>query len=67
MIKLKETLYVQRENGNFCTARFRIREKKVSKFPSYKLTHRYLYLTYRDGKKIKEVYITKLENGSQHG
>lgn len=64
IIKLKKELYVRGEKGNLYTARFRIRERKSKNPYGIAKTHRYLYLTYRDGKKIKEIYVAKLENGS---
>ena len=62
IIKLEKVVYVRGEKGNLCTARFRIREKKSSKQFGHTIDYRYLYLTYRDGKKIKEIYVVKLES-----
>lgn len=64
IIKLKKEIYVRGEQGNLYTARFRIRERKAKGHYGIVKTHRYLYLSYRDGKKIKEIYVAKLENES---
>lgn len=67
IIKIKKEIYVRGEQGNLYTARFRIREKKAKTSYGTIKTHRYLYLSYRDGKKIKEIYVAKLEDGPQNG
>lgn len=60
-LKLKQDIFVRGLDGKIHAATFRIREKE-SKNGYFKRIHRYLYLAYRDGATIKELYVAKLEN-----
>ena len=60
-IELKRDIYVRGEDGQLHQAHLRIREKKCKSY--FAKVYRYLYLVYRDGDKVKEYYIAKLESG----
>lgn len=60
-VELEQDIFIKGADGKIHAATFRIKEKE-SKNSFIKRIYRYLYLAYRDGTKIKELYIAKLEN-----
>lgn len=59
IFRLKQDVYVSGLDHRFHLARFRVKEKKSKKYPR---THRYLYLAFRDGSSVKELYVCKMSS-----
>ena len=53
-------LYLKNETGNLLKVKFKLKTKNV-KSGMGMILKKYLYLCYRDGKKVKDIYIAKID------
>lgn len=60
IFRLKQDVYVLGSDHRYHLARFRIKKKRSKKCSGR--IYRYLYLAFRDGDTVKELYICKMNS-----